>query len=229
MISTAITKFTCKFSADTFPIDYLFHPQPNFCYLRCNVFPFTAPMLSFISAALNRLHSTSVFLYVLGLTRCTRQSNGPYWLPISQPSCPGLWRWRKAVVGSQCSVFSFGETPLLFFSHYPWVPCLCKPPSQQHASASVRGQILLRLFLFISPPHSCVTVTVTEDNVWACYDKSFSVYVTSYISDLLAHLIRNLSLFSCPMTPWKETIICSESKNLCRRRDLYQQPHSGNE
>lgn len=75
-------------------------------------------------------------------------------------------------------------------------------------------------YLFISPPHSCITVAVTVDNVaWVCYGESFSIYGTSDIPDLFAHLLRNLNPFSCPMTVRKESIIYSESKNLCRRRD----------
>lgn len=159
-ISTEIIGFTCKFSDDTFPIDCLLYLQPNFCCPQCNLCPFTTPMLSFMSAVLNRLYSTSVFLYVLGLTRCRRQSNGPYWLSISQVSCPGLWRWRKAVLGSQHSVYSFRETPLLLFSHYPRALCLCKPPSQQHASALGQSSGIIEVVFIYLYIHTLVSLSL---------------------------------------------------------------------
>ncbi len=125
----------------------------DFCYLPCNIFSFTAPLLSFISAALNRLYSASVFPHVLRSTRRRRQSNRPHWLSISQPSCPGLWRRRKAVLGSLCSMFSFRETPLLFFSHYPRGPVQTAFHNSMPQLQVMRSGITEVFIYFFSPPH----------------------------------------------------------------------------
>lgn len=93
---------------------------------------------------------------MLRTTQCRCQSNGPYWLSISQPSCPRLWRWRKAVLGSRHSMFSFREAPLLFRSHYPRAPCLRKAPLQQHASApGQRSGIIEVVFIYLSIFNTC--------------------------------------------------------------------------
>ena len=168
-----------------------FHLKPNFCYLQRNIF--TTPMFSFTSVALDWLYTTSALLYELRLTRCRRQSNGPYWLSISQPSCPRPRRWRKAVLGSQCSMFSFRETPAQFCSHYPWARVCASPLHNSTPQPKVRGQVLLKS-LFIS---------------------SFRVYFMYHHAQcFLGCVMVNPSacVFSCPMTAWKESVIYSESK-----------------
>lgn len=120
----------------------------------------------FISTLLRRLYSTSVFLYVLRSTRARCQSNIPYWLSISQPSCRGLWRWRKGFLRSQCSVFSFRETPLLFFLYYPWASCLYKKPFHNSIpQTKVRGQVLLKFVFIYSTSSLCCCITVSRSMV----------------------------------------------------------------
>lgn len=106
-------------------------------------------MLGLISAALNRLYPTSVSMYVF---RSTRQSNGPHWLSISQLSCPGLRRWRKASLGSRRSVFSFRETPIAVLFSLPTSPVSGRTrpsPHNRKPEPQVEGQVLLKWFLFI--------------------------------------------------------------------------------
>ncbi len=79
-------------------------------------------------------------------------------------------------------------------------PCIVQTPFTT-ACLSLRSEFRYYwscLYLFVSPPHSCITVAVTVDNVvWVCYGKPFSIYGTLCIPDLFAHLLRESVLVSC--------------------------------
>lgn len=185
------------------------HLQSNFCYLQCNLFPFTIPMLSFISAELSRFYPTSDFMYVFTSRRRGCQSNGPFWLSIYQPPAPSSGDGERPSRGHKASC-SHSEKPhccSFLITHEPWV---CATRLSLRSKVRYYGGCF---YLFISRPQPC------ENIIKVCYGKYVHSYGTSYISDLFAHLQRNLSPLWCPMTAWEDSIIYSESRNLCKRRN----------
>lgn len=133
---------------------------------------------------------------------------------------PGSGDGERPSWGHKRSVFSFRETPPLFFSHYPRGPGLCKPPSQQHAPASgQRSGIIEVVFIYLFLLHTLVSLCrcnrgryCSGVNPWHKQDWDFIRFWFLCPS--------SESPLSCPMTAWKKkSVIYSESKNLWSRRD----------
>lgn len=132
----------------------------NSCYYRWNVFLQLVCNL-FSCVALGQIDTVE-----------TSIKRSPSVFNLAAPSRappPGLWRWRKVTPGSRCSVFSFGETLLLFCSHHPpKTPCPWKSPSGEHASAPGQSSLITEavFFFFLHSFALCTIITITLEKIF---------------------------------------------------------------
>lgn len=204
-----------------FQLIVFFYLKPNFCYVQCNVFPFTTPMFNF------HLCRTQPVTFHISFPVCAqidtvqmpvKQSLLALNLPAFLPRALEMEKGRPGVTALRVHIQR--NPAAVIFSLLTSTLSVQTPFST--ARLSLRSEVRYYcgcFYLFISPPHAFITVTVIVHNVVWVLILNTKRIGTSYSSDLFAHFLRNLSPFSCPVTPWKESIIYSESKYLCRRRD----------
>lgn len=156
MISTAIIKFTCKFSADLFPIDYLFHLQPNFCYLQCNYFH-----LPLTHWALN-LCCTQLIIFHINFPVCAQINTVQTAIKHSllalnlQAFMPRALEMEKGLPRVTVLRVLIQRNPTAVLLLLP--TSLCKALSQQHASDSGSRSGIIEVFIYLLVLHTLVSL-----------------------------------------------------------------------